>query len=143
LAIVLAAAAVYAIAPGAASAGSSPAASTPADRAAVHAYLLDMYAYAQSITEAAPALVGAYVPVLRLRIPGSLHAGGALVYLASVSQPEEVLVRSPSGKILMDEDRSRTASEGRETCEGESEGSGPPPGGLGGTGETRRIVLTG
>jgi hypothetical protein len=60
LAIVLVAAAVYATAPGAASAGSPRAASTPADRAAVHAYLLDMYAYAQSITEAAPALVGAY-----------------------------------------------------------------------------------
>ena len=35
------------------------------------------------------------------------------------------------------------AREGRETCEGESEGAGPPPGGFGGTGETSRIVLNG
>jgi hypothetical protein len=43
----------------------------------------------------------------------------------------------------MNEDLSRTASESRETCEGESEGTGPPPGGLGETGETSRIVLNG
>jgi hypothetical protein len=60
LAIALVATAVYAIAPGAASAGSPRAASTPANRAAVHAYLLDMYTYVQAISEAAPALVGAY-----------------------------------------------------------------------------------
>lgn len=88
-------------------------------------------------------LAGKLVPVLSVRIPSSLHTGGVLVYLASVSQPEEVLVRSPNGKILMNEDRSRTAREGRETCEGESEGAGPPPGGFGGTGETSRIVLNG
>jgi hypothetical protein len=88
-------------------------------------------------------VAGKLVPVLSVRIPSSLHTGGALVYLASVSQPEEVLVRSPNGTILMNEDRSRTTSEGRETCEGESEGAGPPPGGLGGTGETSRIVLNG
>jgi hypothetical protein len=88
-------------------------------------------------------IAGKLVPVLRVRIPSSLHAGGLLVYLASVSQPEEVLVRSPSGKILMNEDLSRAAREGRETCEGESEGAGPPPGGFGGIGETRRIVLNG
>jgi hypothetical protein len=88
-------------------------------------------------------VAGKLVPALQVRIPSSLHTGGALVYLASVSQPEKILVRSPSGKTVMDEDRSRTASEGRETCEGESEGSGPPPGGLGGAGETSRIVLNG
>ncbi len=88
-------------------------------------------------------IAGRLVPVLRVPIPNSLHAGGLLVYLASVSQPEEVLVRSPSGKILMNEDLSRAAREGRETCEGESEGAGPPPGGFGGTGETRRIALNG
>jgi hypothetical protein len=60
LAIVLVAAAVYAAAPGIASAGSPRAAGTPADRAAVHAYLLDIYGYAQAIVAAAPALVGAY-----------------------------------------------------------------------------------
>jgi hypothetical protein len=89
-------------------------------------------------------IAGKLVPLLRVRIPRSLHAGGLLVYLASVSQPEEVLVRSPSGKTLMNEDRSRAAREGRETCEGESEGAGPPPGGFGGIGgETSRIVLGG
>ena len=60
MAIVLVATVVYAMAPGTAAAGSTRAASTPADRVAVHAYLLDMYAYVQAITEAAPALVGAY-----------------------------------------------------------------------------------
>jgi hypothetical protein len=88
-------------------------------------------------------IAGKLVPVLSVRIPSSLHTGGALVYLASVNQPEEILVRSPNGKTLMKEDRNRTAREGRETCEGESEGAGPPPGGFGGTGETSRIVLNG
>jgi hypothetical protein len=86
-------------------------------------------------------IAGKLLPVLRVRIPSSLHAGGLLVYLASVSRPEELLVRSPSGKVLMDDDLSRVARESRETCEGESEGSGPPPGGFIGGGETRRIVL--
>jgi hypothetical protein len=88
-------------------------------------------------------VAGKLVPVFRVRIPSSLHAGGMLVYLASVSRPEELLVRSPSGKIVMNEDLSRAASEGRETCEGESEGAGPPPSGFGGLGETSRIVLSG
>jgi hypothetical protein len=88
-------------------------------------------------------IAGKLVPVLSVRIPHSLHIGGALVYLASVSQPEEILVRSPNGKTVMNEDRNRTAREGRETCEGESEGAGPPPGGFGETGETSRIVLNG
>jgi hypothetical protein len=89
-------------------------------------------------------VAGKLVPLLRVRIPASLHAGGVLVYLASESQPEEVVVRSPSGKVVMSEDLSRAASEGRETCEGESEGPGPPPGGgFGETGETSRIVLNG
>lgn len=88
-------------------------------------------------------IAGKLVPVLSVRIPGSLHTGGVLVYLASVGQPEEILVRSPNGKTVMTEDRGRMAREGRETCEGESEGAGPPPGGFGGTGETSRIVLNG
>jgi hypothetical protein len=88
-------------------------------------------------------IAGKLVPVLRVRIPSSLHTGGLLVYLASVSRPEELLVRSPNGKIVVSEDLSRAAREGRETCEGESEGAGPPPGGLSGIGETRRIVLNG
>lgn len=88
-------------------------------------------------------IAGKLVPVLRVHIPSSLHAGGLLVYLASASRPEELLVRSPSGKIVMNEDLSRVAREGRETCEGESEGAGPSPGGFGGIGETSRIVLNG
>jgi hypothetical protein len=43
----------------------------------------------------------------------------------------------------MNDDLSRVAREGRETCEGESEGTSPPPGGFGGIGETSRIVLNG
>jgi hypothetical protein len=88
-------------------------------------------------------IAGKLVPVLRVHIPSSLHAGRLLVYLASASRPEELLVRAPSGKIVMNEDLSRVAREGRETCEGESEGAGPPPGGFGGIGETSRIVLNG
>lgn len=88
-------------------------------------------------------VAGELVPMLRVHIPSSLHTSGALVYLASVGQPEEILVRSPSGKTVMNEDRSHAAEEARETCEGESEGPGPPPGGFAGTGETSRIVLDG
>jgi hypothetical protein len=89
-------------------------------------------------------VAGKLVPVLRVRIPVSLHVSGVLVYVASDSQPEEVLVRTPSGKVVTSENLSRAATEGRETCEGESEGAGPPPG-LGGDfgGETSRIVLSG
>jgi hypothetical protein len=42
----------------------------------------------------------------------------------------------------MSENRASRAIEGRETCEGESEGpAGPSPGGLNGIGETSRILL--
>jgi hypothetical protein len=89
-------------------------------------------------------IAGKLVPVLHVRIPSSLHAGGLLVYLASGQRPEELLVRSPSGKIVVKEALNRAAREGRETCEGESEGAGPPPGGFGGgIGETSRIALNG
>jgi hypothetical protein len=88
-------------------------------------------------------VAGKLVQALRARVPNSVHAGGLLVYLASISQPEEILVRSPRGKIVMSEDRSRAAREGRETCEGESEGTASVPGGFGGIGETSRIVLNG
>ena len=78
----------------------------------------------------------------RVQIPPSLHIRGVLVYLASTAQPEKIVVRSPSGKLLMSEDRASQTTEGRETCEGESEGSGPTPSFLGGTGETSRIVIS-
>lgn len=84
---------------------------------------------------------GAFVPLSRVRLPASLHMRGVLVYLASTGQPEEIVVRSPSGKLLMSENRVSRATEGRETCEGESEGSGPTPSFLGGAGETSRIVI--
>ena len=88
-------------------------------------------------------VAGKLVPVLRAGVPASLHSGGGvLVYLASERQPEEVVVRSPSGKVVTSEDLSRASTEGRETCEGESEGAGPPPG-SGETGETSRIILNG
>lgn len=84
---------------------------------------------------------GTLVPLSRVRLPASLHMRGVLVYLASTGQPEEIVVRSPSGKLLMSENRVSRATEGRETCEGESEGSGPTPSFLGGAGETNRIVI--
>lgn len=87
-------------------------------------------------------IAGMLIPLIRVHIPASLHAGGVLVYMASAGQPEEIVVRSPSGKVVMSEDRGSQAVEGREKCEGESEGSvGPPPGVFGETGETSRIVL--
>lgn len=87
-------------------------------------------------------LAGKLVPLSRVSIPASLHAGGVLVYLASEGRPETVVVRAPSGAVVTSEDLSRLAREGRETCEGESEGSGPPPGGLGSIGgETSTIVV--
>ncbi|HTA98513.1 MAG TPA: hypothetical protein VK730_12835 [Solirubrobacteraceae bacterium] len=85
---------------------------------------------------------GTLVPLSRVPIPASLHADGVLVYVASIGQPEETLVRSSNGKVVMSEDLSSQATKGRETCEGESEGSaGPPPGGFGETSQTSRIVL--
>ncbi len=87
-------------------------------------------------------LAGKLVPLSRVSIPASLHAGGVLVYLASEGRPETVVVRASSGAVVTSEDLSRLAREGRETCEGESEGSGPPPGGLGSIGgETSTIVV--
>jgi hypothetical protein len=88
-------------------------------------------------------VAGKLVPVLRVSLPASLHARGVLVYLASESRPEEVVVRSLNGRVVMSENLGNAAREGRETCEGESEGSGPAPGGFGETGETSRIVLSG
>ncbi len=88
-------------------------------------------------------VAGELAPVPRVRIPGSLHAGGQLVYLATIGRPEELLVRSPGGKIVIRQDLSGAAREGRETCEGESEGPGPPPGALAVLGETSKIVLRG
>jgi hypothetical protein len=87
---------------------------------------------------------GQLVPLRRVQIPASLHIAGVLVYLASDTQPEATVVRSPSGKVVLSEGRGRRATEERETCEGESEGAaGPPPGGFGGSGETNTIALSG
>jgi hypothetical protein len=85
---------------------------------------------------------GKLVPLRRVRLPASLHVDGALVYIASSSQPEAIVVRSPSGRTVMNEGRGSRASEGRETCEGESEGPGPAPDILDSIGgETSRIVV--
>ncbi len=88
---------------------------------------------------------GKLMRLRRVHIPASIHAGGVLVYLVSAGRPEETVVRAPSGKTVMSENHVVRAHEGRETCEGESEGaSGPPPGDLGGlSDETSRIMLTG
>jgi hypothetical protein len=45
-----------------------------------------------------------------------------LAYIALPTAPSEVLVRTPSGKIVAKEDLSGRAREARETCEGEAEG---------------------
>jgi hypothetical protein len=60
MATALVAVAVCAVAPSGASAESPRAASAPADRVAVHAYLLDLYTYAQAVAEVAPREVAAY-----------------------------------------------------------------------------------
>lgn len=86
-------------------------------------------------------IAGTLVPLSRVRLPASLHLPGVLVYLASTGQPEQIIVRSPSGKQVMSEDRTSRAMEGRETCEGESEGPGPTPSLFGNAGETSRIVI--
>lgn len=88
-------------------------------------------------------VAGKLVPMSRARIPGSLHIHGVLVYLASESRPERILVRAPSGRIQMREGLRGQAVEQRETCEGESEGPSPAPGGLEGLGETTSLTIGG
>jgi hypothetical protein len=58
----------------------------------------------------------------RARIPARLHLGPVLAYIALPAVPSELLVRTPSGKIVTRENLSRRARDARETCEGEAEG---------------------
>jgi hypothetical protein len=60
----------------------------------------------------------------RVHIPASLHIGRLLTYIVLPAMPSEVIVRSPSGKVVFREDLRASAREARETCEGEAE----PPG---------------
>lgn len=86
---------------------------------------------------------GTLLALNSIPIPASVHAHGVLVYLASASQPEEIVVRSPSGSVVASEDLHAYATEQRETCEGESEGTGPAPGAFANIGETSTIALSG
>ncbi len=86
-------------------------------------------------------VAGKLAPMSRVRIPASLHMHGVLVYLASESRPERILVRAPSGRIQMRENLRSQAVEQRETCEGESEGPGPAPGGLESIAQTTSLAL--
>jgi hypothetical protein len=88
-------------------------------------------------------VAGKLVPMSRVQIPGSLHMHGVLVYLASESRPERILVRAPSGRVRMREDLRKQAVEQRETCEGESEGPGPAPGGFEGLGQSVTLRVGG
>jgi hypothetical protein len=65
---------------------------------------------------------GKLVPLRKVAIPARLHAGGVLAYDAFSPLPSELLVRSPTGKIIASEDRSEAAKADTETCEGEAEG---------------------
>lgn len=73
-------------------------------------------------------VAGKLEPLRRVRIPASMHAGGALVYAALGSAPEAIVVRTPSGKTVQSEDMSSQSKQTRETCEGEAEGAGPTVG---------------
>jgi hypothetical protein len=53
--------------------------------------------------------------------PASAHLHGVLAYLALPGLPDEVIVRSPEGKIVLRKSYRRQAREVRETCEGEAE----------------------
>jgi len=64
---------------------------------------------------------GSLQPLRRVRIPASLHVHGVLVYIALPALPNEVLVRTPTGKTVFTEKLARPAREARETCEGEAE----------------------
>jgi hypothetical protein len=64
---------------------------------------------------------GKLVPLRKVAIPAPLHAGGVLAYGAFSPLPSELLVRSPTGKLIANEDRSGAAKADTETCEGEAE----------------------
>ena len=77
-------------------------------------------------------IAGRLQPLKRVRVPTSLHAAGVLVYTTLRVVPEELIVRSPSGKIVQSKNLRGEAKETMETCEGESEGPGPSVGRDGG-----------
>ncbi len=62
------------------------------------------------------------VALRKVKIPKALHAGGALVYVALGSVPEEVLVRTPTGRTLSRTNLAGKARDAREVCQGEAEG---------------------
>jgi hypothetical protein len=64
---------------------------------------------------------GKLLPLRKVAIPARLHAGGVLAYGAFSPLPSELLVRTPSGKIIASENQSKAAQADTETCEGEAE----------------------
>jgi hypothetical protein len=74
---------------------------------------------------------GTLQPMQRAPIPDSLHAGGVLIYAAPSSLPSELILRAPSGKTIVTEDLGSLATEVKETCRGEEEGSSTAAAGAG------------
>jgi hypothetical protein len=91
-----------------------------------HEYSI-VYGVLDAAHDTVEAQVGTKLYLLHhVKIPRSLHAGPVLAYIALDAVPDEVIVRSPDGKIVQTEDLSTRAKETRETCEGESEEPSPP-----------------
>jgi hypothetical protein len=65
---------------------------------------------------------GSLQPLRRVRIPASLHVHGVLAYIALPAVPNELLVRTPTGKTIFTEKLAGRALTAKETCEGEAEG---------------------
>lgn len=62
------------------------------------------------------------VALRKAKIPKALHAGGALAYVALGSVPQEVVVRTPTGRTVSSTNLAGKARDAREVCEGEAEG---------------------
>ncbi len=67
---------------------------------------------------------GSLRPLQRVRIPASLHTHGVLAYIALATVPNELLIRTPTGKTVFTEKLASRARTTREACEGEAEGPG-------------------
>jgi hypothetical protein len=65
---------------------------------------------------------GQLVPLKRVQIPASMHAGGVLVYTAPPSLPTELVLQTATGKTIATESLQELATETQERCEGEEEG---------------------
>jgi hypothetical protein len=90
-----------------------------------HAYVI-LYGLLKDPADSVSArTAGTVQPLRRAAIPAHLHAGGALVYLAASTAPDELLVRDRSGRTVISESLSELAKEAIETCQAETEGTTP------------------